>query len=154
MDDYKKQLEELLKKQKEVQPEKETTWVKRPLLFKVEDKVRHINNRNLRGVVLEVEDGLEKNYPPLLVQWSNLKWTSIHFEADLRLIDEAAERATKAQKLINEATNAFEQAFQAWRKAINLYEGVEELQDDSLVDVGVFEKAIENAGWQVSSLYC
>jgi hypothetical protein len=92
------------------------------------------------------------------VKWDRATSYPKNMDADdLRIFDEDEVKKlnTKIQIKIDEATSAFEKAFQAFQEATDLSQGnLMSYEEANLVDMEKLEDVMEEHGWNTSSLYC
>ncbi len=120
--------------------------------YKVGDKVyvRYYTKREV-GEVVEVDE----EDRCVVIKWDNGK-TNTHEFCEIRLDDPEADaiRTKAIQAKVDEATSAFEKAFQAFREAGELAGGEPYEIKNENVDLTALHNAINSGGWSTSSLYC
>ena len=122
--------------------------------YKIGDIVycRYYKDRTDLAEVIEVDDYSNG----VRVRWLKDNKESFMDYGEIRINDPVADAAREAaiQAKIDEATSAFEKAFQAFKEAGELAGGeVYEIKNEK-VDLTKFHNAINSAGWSTSSLYC
>jgi|SRR6185369_14436889 len=94
------------------------------------------------------------------VQWDDGKCSNDTYNvSDVTLADPVADKklGEEVQAKVDEATNAFEKAFEALREAQNLAQkdsSIGALVEDNLVSIRKLESTIDENGWSSSSLWC
>ena len=130
------------------------------MTFKVDDKVKFVDEREVTGEVLEVRDDNVSTGTKYLVKITNSRHAPDWVHEDLLEpwdVEADAKMAGEIQSLINEGASALEKAWQAFSAAKEMsykHSSIYSLVNKGLVNLGKFEMVAENFGWSSSSLHC
>ena len=119
--------------------------------YKVGDRVEKIAVPASQGTVV----GFNPVARTTMVQWDGYPKIAEEYDNTILLVGQSKVLSAIAQIKINETSNALEVAYKLWQEAKQITKhDIYVFESAGFLDTQSLEKAIENWGWNSSSLYC